>query len=1364
MRKSESDQPAPTSDAATAHEDTEASPDGDPVKTPLTVDEHLKAVAAGFNYTDEVKRSEGLAPAVEVAIAREERLQAVEAAEASVPGTLGQSVSDVIGGMPTVTIWNYITAPGFKSDPNFTDERFEARIKEAIDNGLPLEWAPKLEGATSDEHFDYLLGRSLKHIERQQRLSEAGWGVWGANFLAQLLDPASAAIAFGVIGPAYKLAQATKMGLTAQRGLQAAAGGLAGAAVVGAEDAAGQQPHTSEYLMAIGLGALLGGAFGPMATNPATAREAAALTRMGQEMHFRGERLITPRGEIAEGLEGATRHEFRPAGPAAIDRAVEAAQAPKPSIREVDPERVLEVQIEANRLAVEAAKETLKTLKRGSPEAEEVRLAAVAANKEMLSLQQQLKTLQETGEVPQSLRQPTPAPDADDVTALPDEIADLAPDPAFVERELANLRAALTSAVDDDAAEQIEQAILDLQAQANAAARDFVLVPDDPPPQSAGAAANPDAPDVIPETAQFLHVKDDDWRVLKPGQVARPQWAHRRIDRSGRGGRSENEASALVFHHLFNDTVGKKGHAKTPWTVDQNKDQHFAKFRVPYYQARMAGFAAYARAMGYNRISRVTRYDEFDQHVGLALRSGGDHLPENLPQEAQQAILRTAEGLRKAYADILEKMQEANLPGARDTKPDPNFMPRRFNKRALQEVARDPERGVTAIEDVVRIAIKTRHDELGIEIREPLLQRLSKGYAKNIINRAYDVGDEWTIAITNGDRKRFAALLRDDANMTDAEIDEVMSHLWSLREKSKSMFGSLNQRVLLDEIAEDPRTGLRFYQLLDNNSNRVFTSYANQAAGHIALAELKLRAPIVPRMKTVEVRNPDGTSSFQQVQDGFSGGHVIFDGIRTAADEQKLYSLIRQWGADHLSLTGEDISTRTAADLRLIKFAFDRIKGIPDERQMTAYGHFLRDLRNYNFIRLMWQGGVAQVLEAGSLVGTLGVKAAFSQMPGFQRMIDAAGNSRLRSALLDELESIGIGGLRLHGMAFHHVEQVGDDLAFAPTSGRLRDRASNALSYATQVTNEYSAMGWVTQQLERWAGGAIVQRMADIGAKLAKGKKLSRSDKKRLAQLDIDEADMEAIARQLRTHATMEDRVLFKGKVARLNFDKWDDLAAKAKFEHAIFRYTRKLVQMGDLGNTALWMSEPTWQTFFQFRNFTFTAWQNHTLYNLHMADMPALMAMVVGFGWAAAVRGAQVKAIASLRPDGKEYEDRHLTPEALAKAAFQRTGPASLLPAIIDTVALFTGQQASFDARHTGQPTDIVGGSPSVSLAFSVKEGLGGAVDSLIRQRPISQAEVRAIMSALPMATFIPFMSATSHMIKDLPKRAPQKQPLFGD
>lgn len=1332
---------------------------------PLTVDDHLKAVAAGFNTDDDVSRPESLHPTTEVAISRERRIQEVDQAQKKrdIPApTALQYGGDILAEMPTATIWDYITAPGFKADPTFTDERFEARIKEAIDNGLPLEWAPELEGATSDEHFNHLLGRSLTHIERQTRLAEGGWGVFGANFLANVVDPASMVIAGGVIGPAFKLAQATKMGLTAQRGLQAAAGALAGAAVVGAEDAAGQQPHTSEYLMAIGLGALLGGAFGPLSRNPATATEAAALVRMGQGMHSVGERVIpTARGEIAPGLEGTTRHTFRPVGPAAIDRAAENAKAPKPDIREVDPERVLEVQIEANRLAVEAAREQLKSMKRGSPEAEEVRLAAVAANKDMASLQQQLKHLQETGEVPESLR-PT-APVADDIAdELPDEIADLLPDPAMVEAELANLRSALANAVDDEAAEQIENAILEVQAQANAAARDFVLV-DEPSPQSAGAAANPDAPDVIPETAQFLHVKDDDWRMLKPGQVVRG-WANKvRLDRSGKGGRSENEASSLVFHHLFNDTVGKKGHANTPWTADQNKDQLFAKFRVPYYQARMAGFPEYARAMGYNRLQRVARYDEFDQHVGLTLRGGEDHLPD-MPPDARQAVLRTAEGLRKAYADILAKMQEAKLPGALETKPDPNFMPRRFNKRAIQEVSRDPARGVTAIEDVVRIGIQTKHDELGITVKLSTLERLVKGYTRNIVNRAYDVGDEWTIAISNGDRGRLAALLRQDANITDAEIDEVMSHLWSLREKSKSMFGSLNQRVLLDEFAQDPRTGLRYYQLLDNNANRVFTSYANQAAGHVALAEFKIRAPVVPRMKTIEVRGADGTSTFQQVQDGYTGGHVIFDGIRTAGDEQKLYSLIDKWGADHLSRTGDDISDRTAADINLLKFAFDRLKGIPDGRELDGYGKALRDLRNYNFVRLMWQGGIAQVLEAGSLVGTLGVKAAFSQMPGFQRMIDAAGNSRLRNMLFDEMETIGIGGLRMHGMAFHHVEQVGDDLAFNPTSGKLRDRASNALSYATQVTNEYSAMGLVTQQLERWAAGAVVQRMADIGAKLAKGKKLSRSDKNRLAQLDIDEADMESIARQLRSYATMEDRILFKGKVARLNFDKWDDLTAKAKFEHAIFRYTRKIVQTGDLGNTANFMSDPTWKTLLQFRNFTFTAWQNHTLYNLHMADIPALMSMVVGFGWAAAVRGAQVKLVASLRPDGKEYEEKHLTPEALAKAAFQRTGPASLMPAIIDTVALFTGQQASFDARHTGQPTDIVGGSPSVSLGKSVAEGMGGAIDSLARQRPISQAEVRAIMSALPMATFIPFMSATSHMIKDLPKRAPQQKPLFGE
>lgn len=1335
----------------------------------LSIDEQLDAYAAGINTTDAIRPEDTVSSGQALAADYGRRIQQVEEQREKPDLPWYQPSLDIASEMLTgslvVNAYHGLTTH-HNPDPEFTDERFEELTKEALQNGFPAEWLPELQDAYSEEHFNHLLSRAQSRLDAQARMGEFGWTMWGANFLAQLLDPASMVIAGGIIGPAYKAQRALRLGTAAQRGVQAAAGAASGLAVVAAEDAAGHQPSGYEYLFAAGLGGVLGAAFGPLSRNPATAPEAAAVARIGQRMMKEAETLmLPPPGKKATDYTPDGRpFRYDPDLPAVTQagaaRAAAKAAAPKPKVID-DPQRVLEVQIEAHRLHIEEAKEQLKGMKRGSPEAEEVRLAAVAAQKDMRLLEEQLKRLEDTGELPPSMRQPeTPeeAPDFD----LPDEIADTIPDAAIVRQRIADLEEQLRLAGDEDTADEIAGAIRELEDQLTG----FTLVGDSyvpEAPRSAGAAVNPDAPDVIPEVPDFLGPNADGWRALKPGQTPTPAYANRRLDRSGRGGRTENEAAKLTFNSVFNDAVGKEGHVNTPFSLDQAKDKLFLSVRVPYYQARIAQFPEYAKAMGYNRLQRITRNGEFNRHVGLYLHSEGTILPD-VPPAAQEAIIKTAEGLKQSYKMAIDRMREAGIPEALQTPDNEWFMPRKFNQREIQRIVSDPEYGLDAVIGAVRAGIKQRHDELGIEMSDRLLDRLSRGYTNNVVRRAYGLGDEWTIAINNGDRIRLRTLLKEDIDgITDAEVDELMSHLWSLRDKSKSSFGSLNQRVLLDATAADPRTGLKYHQILDLDADRVFVTYANQASGYTALANFKIRAPVVPRMRTVLEKAPNGDTVVKQVQDGFEGGHVIFNGIRTPADEQRLYDLIKQWGADHRTRTGEDISHWTNSDIQLLKYAFDRIKGVPDPREGDAYAQFLRDTRNYMFTRLMWQSGLAQSLETGIVIGSLGMKAAFSQVPGFRRIIDAAGNSRLQQPIFDELERIGIGTLRMPGMAFHHQEQIGDDLPIAPTSPRLRDRVSSALQYGTQVTNEYSGMGWITQMLERWAAAGVVQRIADVADRLQAGKKLRKGDLRRLAQLDLTEADLEEIFDQLQKHASKENRTFFKGRITQLHWDKWDNQAAAMKLQNAVFRYSRKLVQTGDIGNTAHFMSDPTWKTFLQFRNFTFTAWQNHTLYNLHMKDVRALITLVWAFGWAAAVRGAQVKAIAALRPDREEYEKRHLTTDALVRAAFQRTGTVSIVPAILDTIALFTGQGAVFDARHTGQPTDAFGGSPPVSFVKGLSDGIGGGIDSLVRQRPISQAEVRALIGSFPMATFIPFMAATSHLVKDLPARAPRREPLFG-
>src|SRR5262249_35809969 len=148
-----------------------------------------------------------------------------------------------------------------------------------------------------------------------------------------------------------------------------------------------------------------------------------------------------------------------------------------------------------------------------------------------------------------------------------------------------------------------------------------------------------------------------------------------------------------------------------------------------------------------------------------------------------------------------------------------------------------------------------------------------------------------------------------------------------------------------------------------------------------------------------------------------------------------------------------------------------------------------------------------------------------------------------------------------------------------------------------------------------------------------------------LAQLGVDEPMLRRILGEMSQHSDVTDGPFFGRKISRLNANRWSDLEARSAFENALFRATRKIIQTGDEGSAAMWMSNPIWQTIFQFRGFSFTAWSNQFLYNIHMGDPAALSTFATAVAWSAAVRAAQVQILAATRSDGDEYLEKNMTP-----------------------------------------------------------------------------------------------------------------------
>lgn len=826
-------------------------------------------------------------------------------------------------------------------------------------------------------------------------------------------------------------------------------------------------------------------------------------------------------------------------------------------------------------------------------------------------------------------------------------------------------------------------------------------------------------------TQNFL--QDPNWKAV--GQDDVPYTAgFWRFDRAGFLGKRENPLTRMIGTTFLNDTVGKADHSVNPFSADLDQIRVLNTWLGEYNRYRKPALQEWMDDMKIPPLQRVTAQDGFYEQVGeyVAARNEG--------AEYHPAVVRLGDAVRRIQAEILEDLKNPMrreglegrpIKGSEDVETHKEYLWRKFDYGKVNGAITQYKQ--SGVEKMVMGAIKKAQPD----IPEQYLEQLARGYVMNLRRRGAGIQDEWSIALGESNYEKFRKLLTEETHLAPEEVEDIIARMQVQRPEGGTMV-NLRRRVLLSEDYVERNlphgdgvgaSDLAFRHLLDNNIDRVFSHYARRASGRVAMGRVQIRAPRF--------------------------GDKLVDGITSDAEFERIKGFVQKYGGD----MGMDPAEITR-DLDHLQFAYDRIIGNPDPRQTNDTAGWFRRIRMFNVTRLMGQVGIAQAGETGTIVGSLGVKASFQHVPAYKRIITQAGESRLRNELFDEIEHLGIGVERLHGWGYHNLEDIGD----MPFEARRWDRGEvidRNLKLLERGTYELSGMSLIQQQQERFTAAAVAQKIANMAVKPTP----SRSDLRRMAQLGVDEEMLQRVMRGLREHADTTDGILFNNRINRLNLHNWTDLEARAALENAMFRMTRKLVQSGDVGNTALWMSNPIWQTLFQFRSFAFTAWSNQFLYNLHMRDFNAFSSMLWSTAWAATVRAMQVQALASTRSDGETWKQKQLDPWELGKAGFSRAGWSSIIPMVIDTGVSMTGNPGMFNARSSGQPSDIMFGSPVTSLVDNAIKGTGGIVNSAWTGRPISQPELRTAFGILPFSNMIPMTMALSHLIKDLPEKAPPKQ-----
>lgn len=827
-------------------------------------------------------------------------------------------------------------------------------------------------------------------------------------------------------------------------------------------------------------------------------------------------------------------------------------------------------------------------------------------------------------------------------------------------------------------------------------------------------------------------LKDDSWAAVREEDAPRGAGGLRvpftdielptRFDRAAFSTRSRNVAERLVGPRLLNESVGMEGHATTPFSADQVAERLHNVNLTRWNRVVGPAYDKWAKDMGLSMIQKRTSRDRFFTSIGDCIRDygrkPGDYHPEveKLAQKASEIFGDILDHLKNPLKD--EGLVGRPIKGSENIDRNDHYLTRLFDDAAVRTQSDTRAFGVEGVTKMIAGAIRSAQPHLPLETAE----RIAKGYFRNIRNRAFGLDDEWGLAM-NGDQDALRSALKNGCGMPDLEVEQVLDRL-SPRGEGKPDMASLKHRVLLDETHVESlphgtlgTASLAFRDLLERNADTLLQAYSRRASGRIALGKVRIST---------------------------ADGGLLVDGITSDAEANKLLDNVQRYGLDH----GQAPDQAQASRERL-QFAIDRIKGIPDPQSQTPMARWMRILKSYTTTTLMGQVGIAQFGEAGTPVGVLGLRAAMQHSPALKRMVTDLGENVPSEALKAELEAVGLGAGRLHGSFFFQADDP-HGLPYESSLGPLMDRLERTAKAAENATYELSLNNAIQQRQELWAGSIMAQRLADMAEKIKAGTPLDAVEVKRIAQLGIDKPMMDRISGQMKAWADKVEGYSFDGKLNSLHLDKWDDLQARTALENAVFRMTRKLIQTGDLGSAALWMSSPTAQLIFQFRGFGFTAWANQFQYQLHVAPAHAVASFMMSMAWNAVVRAAQVSLLSVGRSDQDKYLKKQLDTWELGKAGFQRGGWSSIIPMGIDTTLGLLGQPQQFTARSSGQPSSAFGGSPFVGLYDKLSTGMQG----LLGNHHTSQFEMRQLFGVLPFSNLLPMTVGLNALVHDLPVR----------
>lgn len=388
-------------------------------------------------------------------------------------------------------------------------------------------------------------------------------------------------------------------------------------------------------------------------------------------------------------------------------------------------------------------------------------------------------------------------------------------------------------------------------------------------------------------------------------------------------------------------------------------------------------------------------------------------------------------------------------------------------------------------------------------------------------------------------------------------------------------------------------------------------------------------------------------------------------GITSRADIKEIKEAIKL----EMQRKGKEIRQTTWKDkVAHVEEMLDAQKQISDEDIDAIFSHFTGEsiagglspaysrIRKYTNLALLNQLGVTQMAEFGPLIGAMGWRKFWSQLPG---EIKAAITDK-NSPLVQEMQHIGF--MIPEQRLFREDRQFELEKTRLGEGKQLMDHIDQLTNAAQQLQGHTSGFFLMRSIQQRMAMTQGVSRLFEsLNGKLVSGVPISPE---RLADMGFSPADIVALQRKVAGAEFDPDT----GKLIRTRIDTWTPQEQQdfvIKMQGVVDKYVHYALA-GE--SNVLFHKDGLTSLFFQLKNFPLTAFAKQAYRNAKIGDSEAGMTFLFG------LTTAGMAYMAKQAINGKT---ENLTPEKIAKGAFGYSNFTGWFPMWSDPIAGLMGLDA---------------------------------------------------------------------------------------